>query len=166
MKQEERDRHKKIRQDIKESTIPEELKVLYLMANATDIMCNMTFNRIKAVFAKNGYKIKENELLTGISQYCECVKRSQYLFFDRIEPQICNATWGMDRDEDNPDAPGNGDAYTQFSRDGNELCRLVMLYIDRCAKDNSAFAKVFKTLRQMPSGGLFKDEDISKYKMR
>lgn len=41
-----------------------------------------------------------------------------------------------------------------------------MLHIDRTARSNEAYAKVFKTLRQLPSGNLFKDEDIAKYKMR
>ena len=96
---------KAIREDISKSTIPEQLKVLYLMANATEILSQQSFQRIRAVFAQHGLVTKENDLLTGINQYCRLIKMASFQFFDRIDPQIINATWGMGRDEDNPDAP-------------------------------------------------------------
>lgn len=161
-----KDTRKKIRQDIDQSTIPEEMSVLYMMANATDIMCNMIFNRIKAVYVRNGYKINENELLTGINDYCKSVKMASAQFFQRIEPQVQGATWGRHQDDEHPDAPGDTDAYNHFMDDGNEICRLVLLYTDRCAKSQQNYGKIFKTLRQLPSGGLIKDEDISRYKMK
>ena len=159
-----REREKAIRAAIDASTIPEELKVLYLMANATELMSTQAFMRLKKVFASHGYTISENELLTGITQYCKMVKMATYQFFERIEPQIMNATFSAGRYED--DTTGNAAAYDGFNEDTNEICRLVLLYIDRTARSKEGFAKVFKTLRQLPSAGIINDEDIAKYKMR
>ena len=156
----------KIRSDIDKSTIPDMLKVLYLMANATELLSQQSFLRIKAVFAKNGFIAKENELLTGINQYCKLIRQASFQFFDRIDPQITNATWGIGRNEDDPNAPGNTSALDGFNEDANEICRLVLLYIDRTARNNDAFSKVFKTLRQLPSSGLINDEDIARFKMK
>lgn len=155
---------KAIREEIGASTIPEELKVLYLMANATELMSTQSFIRLKQVFARHGYTINENELLTGITQYCRLIKMATYQFFERIEPQIMNATFSAGRYEDDP--TGDAAAYDGFNQDTNEICRLVLLYIDRTARSKEGFSKVFKTLRQLPSAGLIADEDISKYKMR
>lgn len=148
---------KKIKKDISSSTIPEMLKILYLMANATEIMSQQSFQRIKAVFAKHGLKTQENELLTGINQYCKFVKSASYQFFAKIDPQIINATFGTD---------GNASALDGFNEDANELCRLILLYFDRTAQNNDGYAKVFKTLRQLPSSGLIKDEDIARFKVQ
>ena len=158
-----RETQKAIRAEISASTIPEELKVLYLMANATELMSTQAFIRLKKVFAKHGYTINENELLTGITSYCKMIKMATYHFFERIDPQIQNATFFADRYEDEP---GNSVAYDGFNDDTNEICRLVLLYIDRTARSKDGFAKVFRTLRQLPSSGLIHDDDIAKYKMK
>lgn len=155
---------KAIREEIGASTIPEELKVLYLMANATELMSTQAFLRLKQVFARHGCTINENELLTGITRYCRMIKMATYHFFERIEPQIMNATFSAGRDED--DMTGDTAAYDGFNQDTNEICRLILLYIDRTARSKDGFAKVFKTLRQLPSSGLIHDEDIAKYKMK
>ena len=115
---------KAIRAEIGASTIPEELKVLYLMANATELMSTQAFIRLKAVFRKHGYTINENELLTGITQYCRLIKMATYQFFERIEPQIMNATYSAGRYEDDP--TGDAAAYDGFNQDTNEICRLVL----------------------------------------
>lgn len=156
----------KIRADIDKSTIPDMLKVLYLMANATEILSQQSFLRIKAVFARHGLVVKENALLSGINQYCKLIRQATYAFFERIDPQITNATWGLGRDENNPDAPGNSSALDGFNEDANEVVRLVLLFIDRTARNNDGYAKVFKTLRQLSSAGIFTDEDIARFKMK
>ena len=156
----------KIREDIGNSTIPDMLKVVYLMASATELLSQQSFLRIKAVFARHGFVARENDLLSGINQYCKLIRQASYQFFERIDPQILDATWGIGRDEDNPDAPGNSSALDGFNEDANEICRLVLLYIDRTARDNEAFSKVFKTLRKLPSTGMFNDEDIARFKMK
>lgn len=86
---------KKIWEEIDASTIPEEIKALYLMADATETMCTQIFERIKHVWAKHGWKCNENELLTGINEYCKSVKRASFLFYQRIEPQVSGATFDI-----------------------------------------------------------------------
>lgn len=166
MKPQDKEKIKKIRADIKASSIPEELKVLYLLANAVEIISQQSLLRLKSVYARHGYKIKDNDMLTGLNQYCAYQKMAAFQFFERIDPAIINATWGADRDEDDPNAPENAAAMDSFNEDANEIIRLVYLYIDRTSRNNEGFAKVFKTLRQLPSCGLFKDEDIARYKMK
>ncbi len=148
----------KIREEIKDSTIPEELKVCYLMAEATSIMSARSFERIKSVFRRHGFETKENTLLTGIVEYCKLVQRAEGEFFRRIDPQIQGATF---------DRPGGDiEIYDRFSEDANEICRLVMLYVDRRSMNNEAFSKVFSLLRKLPEGGLIADEDIARYKQK
>lgn len=154
MKLQDKEKIKKIRADIKASSIPEELKVLYLLANAVEIISQQFLLRLKSVYARHGYKIKDNDMLTGLNQYCAYQKMAAFQFFERIDPAIINATWGADRDEDDPNAPGNAAAMDSFNEDANEIIRLVYLYIDRTSRNNEGFAKVFKTLRQLPSCGL------------
>lgn len=156
----------KIRADIDNSTIPDMLKVVYLMASATELLSQQSFLRIKAVFARHGFVTRENDLLSGINQYCKLIRQASYQFFERIDPQILDSTWGLGRDENNPDAPGNSSALDGFNEDANEICRLVLLYIDRTARNNDAFSKVFKTLRTLPSSGIINDEDIARFKMK
>ena len=152
---------------IGKSTIPEEMKVMYLMADATQTLVEHVYSRVSGVFQRHGYKTGENELLTGLNDYCKAVRQAGYHFYNRVEPQISSATWGIGRDDENPNAGGGYvQAYDRFHEDANEVVRLVMLYIDRTARNNEGFAKVFKTLRQLSSNGIFKDEDISYFKMK
>lgn len=162
----EKEKLKRIRQEIKESTIPDELKALYMMADATELMSTQTFIRIKQVFARNGYTVNENDLLTGITNYCRTIKQATFQFYERIDPQIADATFFASRDENDPNFVGGANAYDHFNDAANELCRLVLLHIDRTAKNDDGFRRVFKTLRQLPSGNIFTDEDIAKYKMK
>lgn len=151
-----KDIKKKIWEEIDASTIPEEIKALYLLADATEMMSTQIFERIKRLWAKHGWKCNENELLTGINEYCKSVKRASYQFYQRIEPQVSGATFDI----------GGAEQYDDFNGWANELCRLVLLYLDRCAGDPETFAKTFAMLRKRKSGGLIKDEDIAKYKMK
>ena len=147
---------KKIWEDIESTTIPEEIKALYLFADATETMSTQIFERIKAVYVKNGYKLNENELLTGINEYCKAVKKASFLFYQKIDPQISGATFGI----------GGAEHYDNFNGWANEMCRLFLLYLDRSAGDPTTFSKTFTLLRRQKSGGLINDEDISKYKMK
>lgn len=159
-----KERKKAIYAEVKSSTIPEELKAVYLMANATELMSVQAFERLKSVYRKHGYAINENELLTGVNQYCRLVRMASFQFFQKIEPQIQGATFFADRDEG--DSSGDPEKYDDFMSDTNEICRLVLLYIDRVARSQEGFAKVFRTLRQLPTGGIFRDEDFTRYKMK
>lgn len=97
---------KAIHDDIGNSTIPEEMKVMYLMANACQLMVEHCYNRVASVFARHGFMTDDNDLLTGLNDYCKAVKTAGFHFYNRIEPQICDATWGLGRDENNPDGGG------------------------------------------------------------
>lgn len=144
---------KKIRSEIDHSTIPDEMKVLYQMAAATSLMCEQIDNRIRAIFAKNGFYSRPNDLLSGITDYCKAAKTASFLFSQRIEPQIIGATIGV----------GGTKSYDWFNSDSNELCQLVLLYIDRCARDNDNYNKIIDFFLSLTSGEIFKEEDINKY---
>ena len=154
----EKDTRKAIRQDIKSSTIPEELKVLYLMASAAEIVSQQTYRRIKNVFRKHGFNVKGNEMLTGLNQYCKFIKQASFQFFERIDPHVLDATWGAD-----DDGKGNPDAVDSFNEDANEIIRLILLYIDRTARNSGNSDIVFDTLNKLSSCGMFRETDIEKY---
>lgn len=155
---------KAIYDDIDRTTIPQEMKLMYMMASACQSVVEDVHRRIKSVFRNHGLIAGENELLKGLNDYCKSVKAASFHFYNRIDPQIADATWGIGRDEDNPE--GNPELYDGFSDDANEIVRLMMLYIDRTARDNKAFAKVFTTLRKLPSHELFEDKDIAHFKRK
>lgn len=149
--------HKKIiREEINQSTIPEELKVLTIMANATRILSEQCLQRLRAIYVKNGFKLKENSLLSGINDYCRMEMQACFQFTHSVEPLIQHSTFEV----------GGVENYDSFNADSNEIVRLVLLYIDRTANDKEAFAKVFKTLRNLPTKGIFEDKDISRFKMK
>ena len=52
--------------------------------------------------------------------------------------------------------------YDAFNGAANIAVRLLMLYADRVA-DEENYSKLFKTLRQMPTRGIFSDEDIARF---
>lgn len=157
----------KIRSDIDSSTIPEMLKVLYLMANATETLSQQSFQRIKAVFVNNGVTPKENDMLTGINNYCKTIKLAVTQFYKYIEPHIMGATFDVFYDREDEEMTENAIAsYDDFNADSCELIRLILLYVDRTAKNNENYSKVFKTLRMLPSSGLFEDKDITRFKQK
>lgn len=143
----------KIRADISASTIPAELKALYEIANATELISTQAFERIKGAYARNGYRCEENEMLKGINDYCKAVRKATFFFYQRIDPAINGATV----------KDGGVKAYNWFNSDTNELCRLLLLYIDRTARNNDNYAEVFETLTALPSCNIYNAEDIQKY---
>ncbi len=155
----------KIFAEVDNSTIPEELKVVYLTANALQLMVQDSFNRIAGVFRKNGYRTPENRLLSGLNDYCKMVKSATWQFFHSIEPQISGATFEAIYDRERPEtAEHAAEVYDHFGESSNEICRLLLLYIDRTAKSDNAFRTIFKTLRRLPSGNIFNDNDYSRFK--
>jgi hypothetical protein len=154
--------------EINSSTIPEMLKALYMMASATETLSQHSFQRIRAVFMRNGIVPKGNDLLSGINNYCKYVKLASTQFFSSVEPQIRGATFDALYDAKNGQKTIGSAvaAYDGFDSDALELIRLVLLYIDRTAKNDENYAKVFKTLRMLPSSGLFTDSDIARFKQK
>ena len=152
-----------IHKDIDNSTIPEEMKMMYMFADSLQSIVERVFQRVKNVYACHGYECKENELLTGLHNYCKNVKIASTNFYSRINPQIERATWGIGRGDDEE---GNILAYDGFHGAACEIVRLVMLHIDRTANDEKAYAQVFRTLRKLPSKGVFEDKDVARYKLK
>lgn len=90
---------KAIHNDIDRTSIPEEMKLMYLMANATQSVVLHVYDRIRSAYRMRGYDTTENPLLKGLNEYCKTVKRACTLFEGTIQPQIDNATWGVGMDE-------------------------------------------------------------------
>lgn len=57
-------------------------------------------------------------------------------------------------------------AFDNHQEDSNELCRLIMLYIDRCWGDEKAANKVVACLESLPTGNIFSDDDIERYRLK
>lgn len=154
---------KSIHKEVGDSTIPEEMKLMYLTASACQSIVERVFQRIKNIYAKHGFECSENDLLTGLNDYCKAVKLASTNFYNRINPQIEKATWGIGRSDDEE---GNVLAYDGFNGAACELVRLMMLHIDRTANDEKSYAQVFRTLRKLPTKGIFDDKDFSRYKLK
>lgn len=58
------------------------------------------------------------------------------------------------------------DAYENHDKDAYEVCRLLMLYIDRCWGNDNAANKVIDCLESLPTGNIFTDNDIERFRMR
>ncbi len=147
--------------DIYSSSIPNEIKLMVQMANSTQVVVEDVFNRIKGVYAKHGFRpTNDNEILKGLADYCKCVKAAGYHFFNRIDPLITDATF-FSGDEIH-DGLTPSQRYDAFNGAANIGIRLLMLYADRVC-DEDTYGKLFKTLRQMPTRGIFSDEDIARF---
>ena len=72
---------KAIFDDIGKSTIPEEMKVMYMMADATQTMVEHVYSRVQYVFKRHGYNTGDNELLTGLTDFCKAVKMADFHFY-------------------------------------------------------------------------------------
>lgn len=155
-----KEQYRQIHADIDASTIPQQLKAVYILANALQLMVENSYQRLRAVHARNGVQINGNDLLKGITDYCKTTKMASWQFFNRIEPQINGATFEIGRDYEE-----SCGLYDNFSEESNELCRLFLLYLDRTAK-NERWRDVFALLRRMPSTGTFNDEDFTRFKMK
>ena len=154
---------KAIHDDIDGTSIPEEMKLMYLAASAVQGIVEHVYSRIQSAYLRHGYICKENEMLKGLNDYCKTVKRASNLFYAKINPQIEDATFGIGR-EDGED--GCVYAYDSFNSAACELVRLMMLHLNGTANDKTAYAQVFKMLRKLPSKGLFTDKDISHFKFK
>ena len=52
------------------------------------------------------------------------------------------------------------------TKDAQEVCRLLMLYIDRCWGNEEAANKVIACLEGLETGHIFEDKDIERFRMR
>ena len=143
----------RVHADIDKTSIPWELKLMAQLANATQIVAEDCDRRLRAAYARRGILPKQdNAILTGFGSYCKYIRLAASEFFRKVEPHISDATFGS----------GGMEAYDAFNKAGNVAVRLFMLYGDRVADDKS-YAKLFETLRKMPSRNIFSDEDIARF---
>lgn len=154
-----RELERNIRREIAESSIPDEMKAMFLLATATATMGAVTERRIRNVFGRHGMTARENTILKGFADYCKAQRQAAWLFLNRVDSHIIDATFERERTE-------GAKEYDAFSEDANELCRLLLLYIDRCASSAEGYSKVFKLLRTLPSTGIFSDDDVARYKLK
>ena len=147
--------------ELHSTSIPNEIKLMVQMANSTFAVVEDVFSRIKGVYAKHGFRpTNDNEILKGLTDFCKCIKQAEYHFFNRVEPLIVDATfYGGD---DDVDGMTGSQRYDSFNGAANIAIRLLMLYADRIC-DEDSYGKLFKTLRQMPTRGIFSDEDIARF---
>ena len=147
--------------DIHTSSVPNEIKLMVQMANGTMAVVEDVFSRVKGIYARHGFRpINDNEILKGMTDFCKAVKAAEFHFFNRIEPLIADATfYGGD---DDVDGLTGAQRYDAFNGAANVGVRLLMLYADR-VKDEDGYGKLFKMLRQMPTRGIFSDEDIARF---
>ena len=73
---------KAIHEDVRDSSIPEEMKLMYLTASACQSIVERVFQRIKNVYARHGYICDENELLSGLNEYCKTMRGKQRKYTD------------------------------------------------------------------------------------
>ena len=158
-----KDALKAIHDDIDKTSIPEEMKLMYLMANATQSVLLHVYDRIKSAYLRHGYNTTENPLLKGLNDYCKTVKRASTLFEDKIQPQIDNATWGIGLDENEE---GSIIAFDGFNSKSNEFVRLIQNYMN-AADPEKMYKAVFTLMRRMASPKpLFENKVISHFKMK
>lgn len=147
---------------IDNTDIPEEMKLMYLFASATQSLVQHVRARIGGVYFNYGYTCKENDLLSGLHDYCNNVKIASTKFYEKVNPQIDSATWGVGMDED-----GNGNvvAFDGFHAKDNELIRLAMNYMN-CENAEEAYDKTFTLLRRMSTNRCFENKTISHFKTK
>ena len=130
--------------DIHASSIPNEIKLMVQLA-----------------YARHGFRpTNDNEILKGLTDYCKAVKAAGWHFFNKIDPLITDATF-FSGDEIH-DGMTPVQRYDAFNGAANIGVRLLMLYADRIC-DEDTYGKLFKTLRQMPTRGIFSDTDIARF---
>ena len=146
--------------EIHSSTVTSEIKLMVQLANSCQVVVEDVFNRIKGIYARHGFRpTNDNEILKGMTDYCKAVKSAGWYFFNKIDPLIVDATfYSGDGDDDMTPVQ----RYDAFNGAANVGVRLLMLYADRIG-DEDSYSKLFRTLRQMPTRGIFTDEDIARF---
>lgn len=154
---------KAIHNDIDNSSIAEEMKYMFLKASGLQSVVEHVYSRIKGCYLNNGYVCKENEVLSGLVDYCKAVKAGQFYFYERIQPFIDSATWEVGLSEDNE---GNVVAFDGFNAKANELVRLDLNYLN-AADPKKMYEAVFTTMRRNAAKEpIFENKVISHFKMK
>ncbi len=80
------------RADIEATSLTEEMKMMYLLAGATQSVVENVMNRLRAIYRKNGLVIRENEMLSGLNDFCRCVRQAGFHYYNRVDNHVINCT--------------------------------------------------------------------------
>ena len=139
---------------IYKTSIPEEIKAVYLLANSVDIMANNVLRRIKSVYRTLGHNIDDNGKLRSVREYLRYIKYATEYFEKHIEQEVTGATFDI----------GGTMSYDCFQNDSREIAHLMLRYLDRTAKNNENCQSVFEHITSLPSCGLFTEKDFERYR--
>ena len=150
-----------IAEEIYNSSIPEEMKLMYLLAGGLQSIVLHVCSRINAVYKKHGYRCVVNDKIKGVSDYSKMILKASEEFEARIQPLINELTWEQ-RENDS----GNVTAFDGFNAKANELVRLCMNYMN--AEDpDKMYAAIFTAMkRNAAKNPIFEDKVISHYKIK
>ena len=90
-----------------------------------------------------------------MARYSKAVKNALYWFGRDIEPRITDCTF---------DSSGVV-AYDDFKCSANELCRFVLMLVDR-GKNDGAMEKIFKYLMRLKAGDRFTTDDFNRFYLK
>lgn len=147
-----------IENEISESTITTEMIACTLLCNSLDIFIRDVDTRIRAIYRKHGMNVKiaaGDNIITGMSRYSKAVHNALYWYERDVEPRITDATFNT---------TGLA-AYDDFRYSANEICRLIMMVIDR-GKHENAMVQMFDFLQAMKPGDRFTEEDFDRFFMK
>lgn len=135
------------------------LTVTFVMASALRLMfeelCDSTTGmdeRFREDSKKAYKKIAAN--------VTECVN----LHDNVIEPYIQRCL--SEKDKESGKVVYDVESYQSHQMDANEACRLMLLYWDRCFNNFDNVNKAFASIRELPSCGIFSEEDIERYRLK
>lgn len=149
---------KKIGDEIEEGSIIYEMVAATLLCNSLDMMLRDVDNRIRAIYRRHGLNAKpaaSDNVITGMSRYSKAVHSALYWFERDIEPRIEACTFES----------SGLKAYEDFRLSANELCRFILLMVDR-GKIDGAMEKIFKFMENLEKGDRFTDEDLNRFIMK
>lgn len=144
-----------IEKDIEESTITTEMVAATLLCNSLDMFLRDIDSRIRMIYRSHGMNVKvasDDNILSGMARYSKAVHNALYWFEREVEPRITDATF---------DSTGLA-AYEDFRYSANEICRLIMMVIDR-GKHENAMVEIFDFLSSMKAGDRFTEEDFERF---
>ena len=107
--------------------------------------------------AENKWRHERKKAASEITKSAERIESLHAQFFQEDMNKVHT---------DHGNKPFDVEAYDNHARDAYEVCRLLMLYIDRCWGDENAANKVIACLEGMPTGNIFTDKDIERYRMK
>lgn len=136
------------------------LVVLYGLANAMQTMANSIDMEIRSIYRSVGipnvtHGMGEGELM-GLKMYNQNIRGAVHWFFKEIERKTQFIAYGEDDKV-------NAHAYDKIAEDANELCQLILAYVDRTKLEENA--DLLELIKSRKEGGIFTQHDIEKFKL-